>query len=310
MTPRLATVILALSALASAGCGASGPPVASNTTAHPPGPTSTTLAAPSHRRAVAKRRAGSQHLRRLVYSTAGNHVVQRQPAAGTCHATGTGPYARPDPACTPGALNPAVTQGTIDATICVPGWTDTVRPAESITEPEKAASMAAYGDTGSTSEYEYDHFVPLELGGATNDARNLWPEPEASPNPKDAVEDQLRQSVCDRQIPLAQAQREIARNWTALAVGQGPAPSRAATSRASGQCTVTASYNSTYRDYDVYVRSNQPDRPVTVTDSAGDSDRWHTDSTGYADVYFHPRSAAAGGSITAHVGTATCYGRL
>ena len=52
--------------------------------------------------------------------------------------------------------------------------------------------MAAYGDTGSLGDYEYDHFVPLELGGATNDPRNLWPEPGASPNPKDTVENDLR----------------------------------------------------------------------------------------------------------------------
>ena len=47
--------------------------------------------------------------------------------------------------------------------------------------------MAAYGDRRSASHDEYDHFVPLELGGATNDRRNLWPEPGATPNPKDAV---------------------------------------------------------------------------------------------------------------------------
>ena len=51
--------------------------------------------------------------------------------------------------------------------------------------------MAAYGDTGSIRDYEYDHLVPLELGGATNDPRNLWPEPGPSPNPKDHEEDAL-----------------------------------------------------------------------------------------------------------------------
>ena len=34
--------------------------------------------------------------------------------------------------------------------------------------------------------------MPLELGGATNDARNLWPRAGGvTPNPKDAVEDDL-----------------------------------------------------------------------------------------------------------------------
>ena len=109
----------------------------------------------------------------------------------------------PDPRCTPGALNPAVTQATINQTICVSGYTKTIRPAESITEAEKRASMAAYGDTDSMSGFEYDHLVSLELGGAANDMRNLWPEPGASPNPKDSVEDELHRLVCSGQIPCA-----------------------------------------------------------------------------------------------------------
>lgn len=153
----------------------------------------------------------------LVYSTASNRTVQRQPPAGSCHAIGSGLYSRPDPHCTPGALNPAVTQSTIGRTICQSGWTAGVRPPEYITEAEKRASISAYGDRGSLGDYEYDHFVPLELGGATNDSRNLWPEPGASPNPKDAVEDDLNQKVCDRQMTLAQAQRAIVGNWVALA---------------------------------------------------------------------------------------------
>jgi hypothetical protein len=46
------------------------------------------------------------------------------------------------------------------------GWTSSVRPFESITSKEKRASMAACGDKRSTSRYEYDHLIPLELGGA------------------------------------------------------------------------------------------------------------------------------------------------
>jgi len=51
----------------------------------------------------------------LPYSTASNDVVQKQPPPGSCHATGSGLYSRPDPACTPGALNPAVRQSTSTA---------------------------------------------------------------------------------------------------------------------------------------------------------------------------------------------------
>jgi hypothetical protein len=246
----------------------------------------------------------------LAYSTASNDRMQPQPAPGTCHAIGTGVYSRPDPRCTPGALNPAVTQSTIDRTICVAGWTAMVRPPENVTEQEKAASMAAYGDTDSMRSYEYDHFVPLELGGATNDPRNLWPEPGASPNPKDAVEDELRQEVCDGQLSLVKAQGEIATNWLSLARGSSPSsPGRSpsGTSQAHGaECTLTASYSSTYNDYDVYVNSNQPDQTVTVSDAYGHSDSWHTDGSGYADVYFKSGGYARGRRITARVGPATC----
>jgi len=39
-----------------------------------------------------------------------------------------------------------------------------VRPPESVTAREKRASMAAYAATGPPGAYEYDHFVPLQLG--------------------------------------------------------------------------------------------------------------------------------------------------
>jgi hypothetical protein len=109
-----------------------------------------------------------------------------------------------------------VTQANISSTICRSGYTETVRPSESITEPEKEASLRAYGDTGPLHIYEYDHLVPLELGGATNDPRNLWPEPGGIPNPKDELEDRLRGLVCSGQMKLPVAQRAIARDWVTL----------------------------------------------------------------------------------------------
>jgi hypothetical protein len=180
----------------------------------------------------------------LVVSDASPTMVQSQPAPGSCHARGSGLYSQPDPACTPGALNPAVTQSTIDQTICVSGYTETIRPSESVTEAEKSASMAAYGDRGSMSAYEYDHLVSLELGGAPNDASNLWPEPGGSPNPKDTVENALHRAVCDGQIPLAQAQHIIATSWVSWArshYGSAPpsapvprTPTRSPSTSASG----------------------------------------------------------------------------
>jgi len=57
--------------------------------------------------------------------------------------------------------------------------------------------------------------VALELGGARNDARNLWPEPGATPNPKDSLEARLHARVCDGEMSLSAAQLPIARDWAA-----------------------------------------------------------------------------------------------
>jgi hypothetical protein len=145
-------------------------------------------------------------------------VVQPQPPAGSCHASGSGLNQLPDRRCTPGAVNPAVTPATIANTICAAGWTSSVRPPERVTEPEKLASLRAYGE-GGASRYEYDHLVPLELGGAVNDPRNLWPEPDYGTrqgfdlNPKDKLETALKHRVCEGRLSLAEAQRQIASNW-------------------------------------------------------------------------------------------------
>ena len=151
----------------------------------------------------------------LPISHASSRVVQSQPTAGSCQARGSGETALPDRGCTPGAINPAVTQADLGRTICRSGYSASVRPAESITEREKRLSMDAYGDHGSMRGYEYDHLVSLELGGAPNDARNLWPEPGASPNVKDQLENRLHALVCDGTMSLAAAQRAIAVDWVA-----------------------------------------------------------------------------------------------
>jgi hypothetical protein len=118
----------------------------------------------------------------------------------------------PDPRCTPGSLDPAVTQATIGSTICRSGYTAKVRPPSSETARAKydVAYPAYHIPDGTTSEL--DHLVSLELGGS-NDITNLWPEVGSLPNPKDKVENALNRAVCDGQVSLAAAQRAIATDW-------------------------------------------------------------------------------------------------
>jgi hypothetical protein len=112
---------------------------------------------------------------------------------------------------TPGVYNPAVTQATIVSTICVSGWTATVRPPTSYTNALKLTQMAQYHDTGSPAGYEEDHLIPLELGGAPRDPRNLWPEPHPRSGVVDGIETHLKSLICKGQLTLAAARRQISR---------------------------------------------------------------------------------------------------
>jgi hypothetical protein len=122
---------------------------------------------------------------------------------------------------TPGAINPAVTPATIASTICVAGWTATIRPSSSYTTGLKVQQLstgyAYHGDTH-TSGYEEDHLISLELGGSPTAPKNLWPEPYAATDGariKDRIENKLHALVCAGQISLATAQHAIASNWYA-----------------------------------------------------------------------------------------------
>jgi hypothetical protein len=151
------------------------------------------------------------------------YAVEPQPAPGSCHYGAEDGDPIPDPRCTPGAVNPQVTQADIGSTICLSGWTATVRPPESVTGPEKAGSALAYGYTGPFSTGEYDHLIPLELGGDPNATANLWVEPNEDPtatsthNAKDDLEGRLRDLVCAGSLTLADAQAAIATDWVAAA---------------------------------------------------------------------------------------------
>jgi hypothetical protein len=112
------------------------------------------------------------------------------------------------PTLTPGSLNPDVTQETIGQTICVRGWTASVRPPTAYTNELKTQQMPLYGESGSPSDYQEDHLISLELGGNPTDPRNLWPEPYPRAADVDKIENELNSEVCSRQLTLAQAQQK------------------------------------------------------------------------------------------------------
>src|SRR5271165_3102264 len=117
-------------------------------------------------------------------------------------AAAAGQGALPDRIRTPGAFNPEVRQDNIASTICVRGWTRTVRPSRRYTSALKRQQIREWGYADQRmSDYEEDHLVPLGLGGAPYDPRNLWPEPRTTMDGwnadlKDELEAVLARQVC------------------------------------------------------------------------------------------------------------------
>lgn len=127
-----------------------------------------------------------------------------------------------DRSCTPGAIDPRVTQKNLNKTICrAGGYTDSVRPPTSYTTPLELRLIRSYHLHTSPTRTELDHLISLELGGAPADVRNLFPEPYAGSRgayAKDSLENSLHGQVCDGIISLARAQREIV-DWIRYAGG-------------------------------------------------------------------------------------------
>jgi hypothetical protein len=157
------------------------------------------------------------------------------PAPGSCrYRTAGNGQLLPDPRCTPGAVDPAVTERTLGRTICRPGgYTSSVRPPEQLTEDAKFALLSAYGVDGADADrYELDHLIPLSAGGAS-DLRNLWPEPNVNRqypatafvhNDKDAVEAYTFTALCDHDAGVSAVQRAMATDWTTAVATLGLTP--------------------------------------------------------------------------------------
>jgi len=220
--PFTGALVAAGLGLGAAACGsatpsATGPEPPSSTTSASSSPSTTPSTAPP---ATAQTAPSSIAIGPGTRST---YTVLAQPPPGTCHYRTEDGDPLPDPSCTPGAINPMVTQADIATTICRAGWTADVRPPTSVTDPEKEASALAYGYTGSFATAEYDHLIPLELGGDPDDPANLWVEPNdiagatSTRNGKDGLENTLRELVCSGSLPLATARQAIASDWVAAA---------------------------------------------------------------------------------------------
>lgn len=123
----------------------------------------------------------------------------------------------PDSLQTPGAIDPAVTQENIGQTICVPGYTKTVRPPTPYTNRIKREQLDTYyKGQGEMRSVELDHLIPLTAGGHPSSTENLWPQTyggEYDASYKDRCEVATGKAICQGRVGLVEAQKGFSVNW-------------------------------------------------------------------------------------------------
>ena len=150
-------------------------------------------------------------------------IIGAKTAQANCSPKMNRGYPIPDPACTPGAINPTVTLKVLQSggfkTGCERNQASTMKAKNAtydeykITHPED--------NKGQNQTCELDHLVSLELGGVDT-VDNIWPQ--CGPNDvvlaqryfkiKDSVENYLAVQVRKGELDLAEAQHGIAQDWT------------------------------------------------------------------------------------------------
>jgi hypothetical protein len=118
---------------------------------------------------------------------------------------------------TSGAVDTNITQGNIRNTVCIKGYTKTVRPPAYYTNKLKKSQLREYGYADQNpAHYEEDHLIPLSMGGSPDNPANLWPQPRTSywtAAMKDELEIKLYNKVCEGEILLNEAQNAMAGDW-------------------------------------------------------------------------------------------------
>jgi hypothetical protein len=144
-------------------------------------------------------------------------------SGGRCTFKASHGYPLPDPACTPGAINPTVGLPVLQSGKFKTGCE---RDAAT-TSKQKQATYNNYAikkppqNTGTQQRCELDHLISLELGGSDT-LDNIWPQ--CGPGGvalarryfkiKDGVENYLALKVRTGEISLKEAQQGIAKDWT------------------------------------------------------------------------------------------------
>ncbi|TAN33901.1 hypothetical protein EPN29_04520 [bacterium] len=136
-----------------------------------------------------------------------------------------GPIARPRPDLTPGAVavKDVLSVCRIEKkshALFAPGTLSTVIPPAI----QQAVFSAYKIEPRLTMQYGLDFLVPLQLGGASVTS-NIWPVPRTDHGlgfrEKEILNIRMHVLVCHGEMPLAEAQKEIASDWVTLWIKYG-----------------------------------------------------------------------------------------
>ena len=113
-------------------------------------------------------------------------------------------------------LNPDVRPDTIQQTICRPGYSATVRPSVSYTNPIKFRMMDREGlPREGAKDWALDHRLAIGLGGHPRQLDNLQLLTRSENGRKSRIEAKMICYVCKGVMPLDQAQVEVWEDWRA-----------------------------------------------------------------------------------------------
>ena len=114
-------------------------------------------------------------------------------------------------------INPQVTQGNIQETICRPGYTKKIRPPVVVTNAIKKRRMRDLGlPFELMGDFQMDHKLSLSIGGHPTNQSNLVLQDADDAHRKDAVENCAHRAVCRGDISLAEAQQQMWNDWRNL----------------------------------------------------------------------------------------------
>ena len=111
-------------------------------------------------------------------------------------------------------VNPDVTPENIEQTICVKGWSKSVRPPQIFTDRVKKHLMRQAGlPLESIGDWILDHRINIAIGGSPTALANLMLQPRDESFEKDRAENRAHSLICTHRIDLRQAQLTMWKDW-------------------------------------------------------------------------------------------------